>query len=67
MSQKMKDIPPINRKRYYEIFMAHDRDFNFMWAGYRIHPNTMKAIEKHELRAFIKEKNKDLKKIRRMK
>ena len=65
MSQKLKDIPLINRKRYYEIFIAHDRNFNLMWGQYRISTNTMKAIEKRELRVFIKEKEKELEKIRR--
>jgi len=65
MSQKLKDIPLINRKRYYEIFIANDRNFNLMWAQHHISTNTMKAIERRELQEFIKEKEKELEKIRR--
>ena len=67
MSQKIKDIPLINQKRYYEVFMAHDKDYEFMWCHYRIHSNTMKAIARNELKRFIKEKREKLEEIRRRK
>ena len=67
MSQKIRDIPLIGQKRYYDTFMAHDKSYDFMWHNYSIHPNTMRAIVRNVLKRFIKEKEKELEKIRREK
>lgn len=67
MSQKLKDIPKYKQEEYYDIFMAHDKSYSFMWFHYSIHRNTMNAIVRNVLRSFIKEKEKELEKLRREK
>ena len=63
INKKIKDMSFSEQQRYYNIFMEQDRSHSYMWTQHRIHHNTMKVIVRNVLRGFIKEKEKEFKRI----
>ena len=63
MSKKIKDMSLSEQHRYYDIFVEHDRSFDYVWAHYRIHHNTMYAIVRNILKGFFEEKEGEFRRL----